>query len=114
MKSLKQRRRQRLVLANNCEVELCHKWTDWGDKFDRVAAPLASELLPKLPDYVEEDGKRSYLKLGKHNMYPGVEYSCRYVSLEEGRGFTKGFCVDNNMADPVAQTYLHLRKASLI
>lgn len=84
--------------------------TNW---IELVASPLASELLPNLPDYIDKDGERSFISMKKAQMYPGIEYSCGYHS-RNGRGFNAGFCVDDNMADPIAQTYLHLRKASLI
>jgi hypothetical protein len=42
--------KERLVLSNQCEVQLCHKWTEWGDKFQNVAAPIASELGEMLMD----------------------------------------------------------------
>lgn len=89
---------ERLVLANNCEVELCHKWTDWGDKFDRVAAPLASELGEVLPEYI-------YFQKRGTSWFACYQNSDLDTIPQE---------IEKTEADSRAAMWLHLRKASLI
>ena len=41
--------KERLILQNDCEVMLCHKWTDWGEFFENVSAFTSSELGNLIP-----------------------------------------------------------------
>lgn len=41
--------KERIVLDKYCEVQLCHKQTDWGEKFDALPAYTSAELGEMLP-----------------------------------------------------------------
>lgn len=114
---------ERLVLANNCEVELCHKWTDWGDKFDRVAAPLASELMEKMPE-------KTWMQKVEQFEGEGCTWIAQCSFRAKGTKYitysNMGVIEDDHKAhrligvrerlpqDALAALFLHLRKASLI
>lgn len=77
------------------------------------SAFTVAELLEKMPDYIDTDHGRSYLKIDKRNMYPGVEYSCGYHSDVFER-FNKGFAEDDSFSNAIAKMLIYLLENKLI
>lgn len=90
-----------LVLDRDCNVQLCHKWQDWGDCFEPHAAFTVAELGEMLQDGMMNSHKTGFgywtckYTYVSQDAEPTAE--ARGDTEAEARGLMLVYLIENNL-----------------
>lgn len=110
-------KREELILSKDCEVMLCFRQADWGEKFKTVSAFTVAELGEMLPISITRSDKQKFSPVfykNRGDFHDETRWSIEYSSYTLDNGEIEVQRVADTEADARAKMLIYLLENKLI